>query len=127
MESPTSCTAAVDSDVVLAGDDVLQMLPAVEQYLTADLALRRAKTSWKQLDRCFRWELVQAYLQENAAVLEQQLLGPQDGGGRGRGVDLVARLRQLLLRNELVTQIEFDPVAHRVTKIDVDAVLNGGG
>lgn len=80
----------------------------IEQLIQTEIERRLRRKSWNQLDVCFKWRLVAAFLAES---------GYQDVPG------LADLLRTRIRRNELTADIvDYDNETRRVVGLDMTAL-----
>ena len=94
MEAHDACKCCEQSPSAAAAAEAQSPTPDEQTHtlIDADIERRKARCSWKQMDLCFRWKHVQAFI---------------EGQGRGQDAELLAELRTCLRGNQL-KEVEFD-------------------
>ena len=75
-------------------------MDALNDMIEREIAARMRRQSWKQMDLCFKWKLVRAYM---------------DAQPMSCGAELVADVRRML-KTDALTNVEYDGA--RVTRLN---------
>ena len=106
MAAATSVVLQRVDELFVVAEPTAPLAPSatvLDAFIDQEIARRqRRNVSWKYMEACFKWRMVQQYLQEQGVLAQSPVTG---------------QLRELLRCNKLL-RVEYDTHSHRILKLN---------
>jgi hypothetical protein len=105
--TPNNTMPSTDKDAVVVMVTHAQELTDLDKFIDGEIEgrLAAANMTWRKLDTCFKWRMLQAYMKER---------------GLAEGSDAYVLVRELLRTHQL-TSVEYDCRGQAVTRLNHEA------